>query len=113
MSKDAVKTQLPSRAERREFLEQQLRAWTQEWIEVMVNEELHVALGLGRYARGGNDPATVRVSVAGVLPPARAGKSQRCLGENISLPAQTAPNNGIVSSSPAMRGVGVAGVWSI
>jgi len=52
MRKDAAKTPLPSRAERREFLEQQLRERTREWIEVMVNEELDVALGLGRYERG-------------------------------------------------------------
>jgi len=52
MRKDAAKTVFPSRTERREFLEQQLRARTREWIEVMVNEELNVALGLERYERG-------------------------------------------------------------
>jgi transposase-like protein len=52
MSKDAAKTPLPSRTERREFLEQHLRARTREWIEMMVNEELDAALGLGRYERG-------------------------------------------------------------
>jgi len=43
---------LPTRKERKEFLEQQLRERTKEWIELMVNEELDAALGIGRYERG-------------------------------------------------------------
>jgi putative transposase len=52
MGEDTAKGRFPTREERREFLEQQLRKRTREWIEVMVNEELDVALGLGRYQRG-------------------------------------------------------------
>ena len=41
-----------AREDRREFLEQALRARTRAWIEVMVNEELDAALGIERYGRG-------------------------------------------------------------
>ncbi len=42
----------PAREERRDFLEVELRRKTRDWIEVMVNEELEIALGIGRYERG-------------------------------------------------------------
>ncbi len=43
---------MPSREERRSFLEEELRRRTREWIAEMVNEELEVALGVGHYKRG-------------------------------------------------------------
>jgi putative transposase len=42
----------PAREDRRNFLEVELRKKTRDWIEVMVNEELDSALGIGRYKRG-------------------------------------------------------------
>jgi putative transposase len=41
-----------TREERQDFLEDELRQRTRGWIEVMVNEELDQALGLGRSQRG-------------------------------------------------------------
>ena len=52
MKKDSAVLEFPSRAERKEFLEEELRRRTREWIEGMVNEELELALGIGRYERG-------------------------------------------------------------
>lgn len=42
----------PSREERKQGVEAELRAKAREWIEVMVNEELDDALGLGKGRRG-------------------------------------------------------------
>jgi transposase-like protein len=44
--------ELPSEEERRSFVEDELRRRTREWIVEMVNEELDIALGIGRYERG-------------------------------------------------------------
>jgi transposase-like protein len=44
--------EFPSREERKGLLEEELRRKAREWIEVMVNEELDDALGIGRYERG-------------------------------------------------------------
>jgi len=52
MKQDSIVGAVWTRAERREFLENELREKTRLWIEVMVNEELDAALGLGRYERG-------------------------------------------------------------
>lgn len=43
---------MPSRKERRSFMEEELRRRTREWIAEMVAEELEIALGIGRYGRG-------------------------------------------------------------
>lgn len=43
---------MPSREERRSFLEEELRRRTREWIVEMVNDELEIALGIGHYKRG-------------------------------------------------------------
>ena len=42
----------PARGERRNFLEEELRKKARDWIEVMLQEELESALGIGRYERG-------------------------------------------------------------
>lgn len=52
MNKSNAVLEFPSREERKDFLEEELRRRTREWIEVMVNEELELALGIGRYERG-------------------------------------------------------------
>jgi len=41
-----------TRGDRKGFLEDELRRKVRDWIEVMVNEELEIALGIGRYERG-------------------------------------------------------------
>jgi len=51
MGKSITDSGLSTRTERRGYLEEQLRCKTREWIERMVNEELEVALGVGRYER--------------------------------------------------------------
>ena len=51
MGKSITGLSLATRAERRGYLEEQLRCKTREWIERMVNEELEIALGVGRYER--------------------------------------------------------------
>jgi transposase-like protein len=51
MGKSITDLSLPTRDERRGYLEEQLRCKTREWIERMVNEELEIALGVGRYER--------------------------------------------------------------
>jgi len=51
MSKDSTTLSLRTTNERRGFLEEELRRRTRDWIEQMVNEELEVALGVGRYER--------------------------------------------------------------
>ncbi len=43
---------MPSREERRSFVEEDLRRRTREWIAEMVAEELEIALGIGHYGRG-------------------------------------------------------------
>jgi len=52
MKKNTGNVGLPTSEEREGFLEEELRGRTREWIEEMVNEELDVALGMGRYERG-------------------------------------------------------------
>lgn len=52
MKKFSAVLEFPSREDRREFLEEELRRKAREWIEVMVNEELESALRIGRYERG-------------------------------------------------------------
>ena len=51
MGKSITDLGLATTAERRGYLEEQLRCRTREWIERMVNEELEIALGVGRYER--------------------------------------------------------------
>jgi transposase-like protein len=51
MGKSITDSGLAARAERRGYLEEQLRCKTREWIERMVNEELEMALGVGWYER--------------------------------------------------------------
>ena len=51
MGKDSTTLGLRTRNERRGFLEQELRRRTRDWLEQMVNEELEMALGVGRYER--------------------------------------------------------------
>jgi len=51
MGKTITDLGLATTAERRGYLEEQLRCKTREWIERMVNEELEIALGVGRYER--------------------------------------------------------------
>lgn len=52
MKENSAVLEFPSREERQGFLEEELRRKTREWIERMVNEELEIALGIGRYERG-------------------------------------------------------------
>ena len=52
MKKNSMIYVLPTREERRGFLEEQIRERTRECIEAIVNEELETALGIGRYERG-------------------------------------------------------------
>lgn len=52
MSKNNTIYALPTREERRGFLEEQIRECVRDYIEVVVNEELEDALGIGRYKRG-------------------------------------------------------------
>jgi transposase-like protein len=52
MNKSNAVLEFPSREERKNFVEEELRRRTREWIEMMVNEELELALGIGRYERG-------------------------------------------------------------
>lgn len=51
MNKSSTIYAIPTREERERFLEDELRYRTREWIEKMVNEELDIALGIGRYER--------------------------------------------------------------
>jgi transposase-like protein len=51
MKKSSTVYAIPTREERKGFLEGQLRERAREWIEEMVNEELDIALGIGRYER--------------------------------------------------------------
>lgn len=44
--------ELPGEEERQSFVEEELRKRTRGWIVEMVNEELDIALGIGRYRRG-------------------------------------------------------------
>jgi len=52
MKKNSTIYVLPTREKRQGFLEEQIRQRTRECIEVIVNEELDAALGIGRYERG-------------------------------------------------------------
>ena len=52
MKQDSIVGASWARDERQDFLEDELRLKTRAWIEVMVNEELDQALGLGRGQRG-------------------------------------------------------------
>ncbi len=52
MSNRSTQSQLLSREDRFEILEQALRQKTRGWIEWMVNEELEAALGMRRHERG-------------------------------------------------------------
>jgi putative transposase len=52
MGKRTLKLQLPTRKERKETLEEQLRAKTREWIEGLVEDEFEAALGIAWYERG-------------------------------------------------------------
>jgi putative transposase len=52
MKKNSAVLEAPSREELRGFVERELRLKTREWIEGMANEELELALGIGRYERG-------------------------------------------------------------
>jgi len=52
MKKSSMELVVPGREERRNFLEEEIRARVRGCIEEMVNEELEEALGIGRYERG-------------------------------------------------------------
>jgi len=52
MKKNITEMALPTRSERKEFIEEQLRERVREWIEDIVNDELDQTLGIGWYERG-------------------------------------------------------------
>lgn len=52
MRKNSTEKTNLSRDDCKNFLEETLRSKTRDWIEAMVNEELEIALGIGRYERG-------------------------------------------------------------
>ena len=52
MNEHSTDGQAMTRQVRQGWLEEALADKVREWIEVIVNEELDVALGLGRYERG-------------------------------------------------------------